>query len=256
MTSVESRFAGMRSLIVDDAWSRRMPPSSRSRLPGPLLGVIALGLALGGCFLAPTSPRRPDPAQVSGPVVYAEGCQSCHAARVDAYARSAHAAAGVRCGQCHAPAGHPGFTRPVRDATCGGCHQSQFQQTVASAHFIARLQRPLDTDRAARAALRRDGFSAITAGGRTFVGDVSSKELGGRLCAACHYDEHRLGVEAVRRPDFCVACHDRHEAHHPVPAAEGTNRCVACHVRIGETLYGQTVNTHRFTVPGTEASAR
>jgi hypothetical protein len=157
---------------------------------------------------------------------------------------------GIRCGQCHAGGNHPDFAQPVRDATCGGCHQPQFQQTLASRHFAARSPHPLDSDRAARAALRRDGFIVTAADGRRFVGDTASGELGGRLCAACHFDEHRLGLGAVRRVDFCVGCHANREQHFPSPDAEATNRCLACHVRAGESVTGQTVNTHRFAVPG------
>ncbi len=220
------------------------------------MGILAV-LELGGCFLAPWSPKRPDSGQISGPPVYVANCGSCHAAVVDGpHAPSTHIAKGIRCGQCHAPAGHPDFTRPVQDGTCGGCHQSEYQQTVVSKHFKDRLQRPLDNDRSARAALRHDGFIAATAGGHAFVGDTSSGALGGRLCAACHYDEHRLGLGAVRRADFCVRCHEGREAHYPVPVAEGMNRCMACHVQVGETMYGQAVNTHRFAAPGSEASAR
>jgi hypothetical protein len=227
------------------------------RPAGLLVGVAALVLALGGCFLAPWSPKRPDSGQIAGPPVYVPDCGSCHAAVVDGpHTPSTHTAKGIRCGQCHAPAGHPDFTRPVRDGTCGGCHQSEYQQTVISQHFRDRLRRPLDNDRSARAALRQDGFIAATAGGHAFVGDASSGALGGRLCAACHYDEHRLGLGAVRRADFCVRCHGSREAHYPVPVAEGTNRCMACHVQVGETMYGQVVNTHRFGAPGSEASAR
>jgi hypothetical protein len=119
-----------------------------------------------------------------------------------------------------------------------------------SKHFVTRLQRALDGDREARAALRREGFIGSTVAGRAFVGDVGSGELGGRLCAACHYDEHRLGLGAVQGTDGCAACHTRRDEHFPIPASEPENRCVTCHVRAGETASGQVVNTHRFALPG------
>jgi hypothetical protein len=223
-----------------------------------VLFVVAIALGSAGCFLAPWSPPRPDPAApVSGPAPYVEGCQTCHAAPVGAhYAQSLHAAKGIRCGQCHTPGDHPNFTQPVRDGKCGGCHQSQYHDTLASKHFAARDQRALDGDRAARKAVRREGFTAGAAGGRRFVGDSSSGELGGRLCAACHYDEHRLGLGAAQRADFCTACHAGREGHFPIPAPASTNRCVQCHVRVGETVSGQVVNTHRFARPGAEGAGR
>lgn len=230
-----------------------MPPRSVSVWLARTLLVASAGLALGGCFLL--SPRRPDPgAPVSGPAPYVEGCLACHGARVaEQYARSLHTAMGIRCGQCHTPGGHPNFAQPVRDGKCGGCHQPAYQQTLRSKHFASRLQRALDDDRAARTTLRREGFMGATADRPHFVGDSSSGELGGRLCAACHYDEHRLGLGTVQRPDFCVGCHTDRENHFPVSTPDvTTNRCTECHVRADVTEQGQTVNTHRFARPGEE----
>ncbi len=197
--------------------------------------------------------RRPDPAAFSGPTPYVETCVGCHAGPIaQHYAQSRHTLKGIRCGQCHTLAGHPDFSHPVRDATCGGCHQAAYQQTLASRHFAGRLQRPLDNERAERASLRRDGFTSPTDTARRFVGDSSSGELGGRLCAACHYDDHRLGLGAVQRASFCIGCHADREQHFPSDPAGDANRCVTCHVRVGATVAGQMVNTHRFAVPGTE----
>jgi hypothetical protein len=220
------------------------------------LGWLALVLTvtLGGCFLAPWSPGRPDPAApVSGPVPYVEGCQGCHASPVAAaYAQSLHAAKGIQCGQCHTPGGHPDFARPVSDAKCGGCHQPQYRQSLLSRHFATRQAGALDHDRAARVALRRAGFTAPAPDGRHFVGDGSSGDLGGRLCVACHYDEHRLGLATVRRAEFCTGCHADRADHFPDPTPGTPNRCIQCHVRVGETESGQVVDTHRFAMPGTE----
>jgi len=114
--------------------------------------------------------------------------------------------------------------------------------------------RGLDDDRAARETLRLDGFIVTTAGRRRFVGDSSSGALGGRLCAACHYDEHRIDLGAVQQANFCTGCHTGRETHFPIPTPGLTNRCVQCHVRVGQTMSGQVVNTHRFARPG-ETSA-
>ena len=220
--------------------------------------VAPIALASAGCFLAPGSPARRDPAgSVSGPAPYVEGCNDCHAAPIGThYAQSLHAAKGIRCGQCHTPGGHPSFTQPIADGKCGGCHQPQYQETLTSAHFASREQRALRDDQPARATLRREGFTAGGPGGRRFVGDSSSGELGGRLCAACHYDDHRLGLGAVQRADFCAGCHAGREEHFPTPTPGSTNRCVQCHVRVGQTVSGQVVNTHRFARPGAEGAGR
>jgi hypothetical protein len=216
--------------------------------------VVALAVALGGCFLMPGTPNRPNPeAPVAGPVPYVENCQNCHGAPVGkSYAQSLHAAKGIRCEQCHTPGGHPNFAQPIRDGKCGGCHDPQYQQTLETKHFATRELRALDDDRAGRATLRREGFTAVAPGGRRFVGDASSGDLGGRLCVACHYDEHRLGLASVQRADFCTLCHAGPEDHYAMP----TNRCIQCHVRVGETMSGQVVNTHRIDRSGTERAGR
>ena len=160
----------------------------------------------------------------------------------------------------HAPGGHPNFTQPVRDAKCGGCHQPQYQQTlVEQALRDARARRALDGDRAARDGAPTGGLhrGRRRAADAASSGDSSSGELGGRLCAACHYDEHRLDLAAVRRDEFCVSCHagTRRPFRRSRPPS-GTNRCVQCHVRVGETVTGQVVNTHRFARPGAEGSGQ
>jgi hypothetical protein len=224
--------------------------SAIGRLTWVLL-VAPIALASAGCFLAPGSPpRRDSTGPISGPAPYVEECEACHAAPVGVhYAQSLHTAKGIRCGQCHTPGDHPDFTQPIRDGKCGGCHQPQYQETLTSKHFATRDLRALDHDLAARQALRLEGFTAATAGGRRFVGDPSSGELGGRLCAACHYDEHRLGLHAVQRADFCTGCHAGREAHFPISTPGPANRCMECHVRVGKTVSGQAVNTHRFAQP-------
>jgi hypothetical protein len=219
--------------------------------------------AAAGCILISGAPR-PDATARSGVVPYVEDCVACHAEPTAVhYAESRHAAEGIRCGQCHTPGGHPDFTQPIRDGKCGGCHQAQYQQTLASKHFTGRLQRPLDADRDQRTSLRGHGFTEPPPAGtphpetaRRFIGDSASGPLGGRLCAACHYDEHRLGIRAVQRENFCIDCHGDRQQHFADTASAGQNRCVTCHVRVGETVAGQVVNTHRFARPGAEDGAK
>ena len=221
-----------------------------------MLLVLPVALLSAGCFLGGASPR-PDPkAPVSGPVPYVENCQLCHASPVvEHYAQSVHSAKGVRCGQCHVPGGHPNFGQPIEDGKCAGCHQTQYQETLKSKHFLTREQRALNDDPAARKTLRQDGFTVpASSGGRRFVGDRAAGELGGRLCVACHYDEHRLGRARVRQASFCTGCHGGREDHFADPTSSSGNRCLGCHVLAGKTVSGQIVNTHRFAKPGEEGS--
>jgi hypothetical protein len=231
----------------------------RSRMVGGFRGLLvaSLALATAGCFVFASQSPRPDAKAVTGPAPYVETCAMCHAGpTITRYAESRHTAEGIRCGQCHTPGDHPDFAQPVADGKCGGCHQAQYEQTLGSKHFASRAQRPLDSDRAARASLRKEGFTAPTAPTRHFVGDASSGEMGGRLCAACHYDEHRLGLGPVKRENFCVGCHGDRQKHFGELAVAGQNRCLMCHTRVGETVAGQTVNTHRFAVPGRGSSGQ
>jgi len=219
--------------------------------------IASLALAIAGCFLTSSAPRRPAPTAVSGPAIYVENCATCHAVPTIAhYAESLHSAEGIHCGECHTPGNHPNFSQPVRDGKCAGCHQPEFQQTLVSKHFASRLQRSLDSDIAARRSLRRDGFTTPDGNARRFVGDSSSGELGGRLCVACHYDEHRLGLGAVQRANFCNGCHGDRQQHFPDGSPDTQNRCVTCHVRAGTTVSGQVINTHRFARPGTEDAGK
>lgn len=223
-------------------------------MPG-LLAILVV-LASAGCFLIGSAPR-PDPnAPIAGPAPYVENCQLCHASPVaEHYAQSLHSAKGIRCGQCHTPGGHPNFGQPIQDGKCGGCHQPQYQESLTSKHFATRDQRALNDDPAARRTLRQDGFTAPAAsGGRRFVGDGAVGGEGGRLCVACHYDEHRLDLAVVRQANFCTGCHGGRTDHFAEPTPGGENRCVECHVRVGKTVSGQIVNTHRFAKPGAEGT--
>jgi hypothetical protein len=108
------------------------------------------------------------------------------------------------------------------------------------------LLEPLAADEDRRLELREQGFLVGRGEDAVFVGDEASGELGGRLCVACHYDEHRLGRNAVIAADACTGCHVEYEAHYPKPIPGYENRCNGCHVLVGETLTGQVVNTHLF----------
>ncbi len=203
-----------------------------------------------GCSLLPWARKRPDPVEsVSGPAPYVENCELCHVPQAEAYAHSLHSAKGVRCGQCHMPGGHPAYTQPIRDGKCGGCHQPQYQQTLASRHYAGRKLENLDSNREQRKELRQHGFLVGSGADARFAGDEVSGDLGGRLCVACHYDGHRLGRGAVRAADACTGCHVKQREHYPINIPGLENRCIQCHVRVGTTVQGQVVNTHLFRSP-------
>jgi hypothetical protein len=211
--------------------------------------LVAAGLV--GCWWAPWARVRPDPVEsVSGTAVAVQNCELCHAGDViDHYAESLHADVGVRCGQCHVPGGHPDFSAPIADGKCGGCHQDQYQPTIRSPHF--RTRRRLDlADRAARAALRAADHRVGRGLEARFAGDAEAGILGGRLCVACHYDEHRLGLDEVDDADFCRDCHRDKADHFDTAMPRFGNRCIGCHVRAGETVDGQVVNSHGFRMGG------
>ena len=205
--------------------------------------------------MLPWARKRPDPvASVSGPAPYETDCEDCHDEQADEYADSLHAAKGIRCGQCHTPGsgpdleepGHPDLAHPMADGKCGGCHQPQHQQTLATTHYSGRSLEPLAADEDRRLELREQGFLVGRGKAALFVGDEAAGELGGRLCVACHYDEHRLGRNAVVAADACTGCHVKYRAHYPTAIPGFENRCNGCHVRVGETVTGQFVNTHLF----------
>lgn len=216
-------------------------------VPGSHRALLA-GLSALALLACRTASEAPLEATAAGqPALYAEPCGSCHAELAQRYAHSLHAGKRLACGVCHTPAAHD---HPVSDARCGGCHSAQLQQVVRSAHFATRRRLPLDTDRGARSALRAAGYVVWEEGRGHFAGDARSGARGGRLCAGCHLDGHRFGLAQARAPDACTRCHTDRADHFAIELPGFENRCIACHVRAGETVAGQTVDSHRFAVPG------
>jgi hypothetical protein len=87
-------------------------------------------------------------------------------------------------------------------------------------------------------------------GGPHFAGDEASGALGGRLCMSCHFDEHRLSRRPVLAADFCSGCHTDRADHYVMDFPGLENRCIQCHVRAGETVNGQVMNRHTFSMGG------
>lgn len=138
---------------------------------------------------------------------------------------SRHAAGGVNCSACHAPAGGAWIAQPAESA-CKTCHGPEVQGFLAGKHG-ARLAQGLSSMRPelARAPMRADAHG---------------REL---TCASCHdahsVDTRRAAVEA------CEGCHDdahtrayRHSPHYALwqqelagtlPPGSGVS-CASCHM--------------------------
>ena len=212
-----------RWLLSDSVVRARIPPRP-SRGPRPTSRIASLSRLAGGRAL------RDEPAHDQGhslrPVPHAGRSSELHAADPRRQVRRL------------SPAPVPG---------------EPDQHALRHARSACALDHDRRRERPCAGGLHRAGAGRR----RHFVGDSSSGELGGRLCAACHYDEHRLDLAVVQRDGFCTSCHaDRAAATIAVPDARGTNRCLQCHVRVGQTVTGQVVNSHRFTRPGAEGTGK
>ena len=122
----------------------------------------------------------------------ADGPASSAAALVDAWAGSAHAAAGVYCSDCHGD-GTAWAAKPAR-AACGACHELELRGFTAGKHgmrWAVDLSGMSPT--AARLPMRRDA------------------PPGTLDCGTCH-DAHGPDVRAAA-VDACLSCHaDEHSA--------------------------------------------
>lgn len=101
---------------------------------------------------------------------------------------SSHAAAGVNCGDCHAPAGAKWDDHP-EPAACKGCHELELGGFLTGRHGM-RLDR---------------GLSAMTPS----LARLPMKEAAAHTtldCASCH-GAHRFETERAA-VDACLGCHD------------------------------------------------
>ncbi len=200
------------------------------------LCILGASWLVVGCFAL----RGADPwgeASPGAPIAEAD-CATCHSDIEARHAAGPHGAKNIACGQCHRGGGHPDFEVAVNDATCGSCHLAEYQQNALSAHAETAV---LVGAEISPQALRAQGFRA----GERFVRRSGEAE-DGRLCAACHYDQHALSLGSVRGAGFCESCHSGLVDHFELEA-EG-NRCIGCHVEQDTTLVGQTVTSHSFAV--------
>ena len=109
-------------------------------------------------------------------------------ALIDAWAGSAHAAAGVGCGACHRSGGAAWTDDPALPA-CAACHELEPEGFLASRHGM-RLAAGLEAMSPAHARL-------------PMRPDARSRTLG---CGTCH-DAHTVDVRPAA-VDGCPACHD------------------------------------------------
>ena len=109
-------------------------------------------------------------------------------ALIEAWAGSAHAAAGVGCADCHRPGGAAWTDAPALPA-CAACHELEPEGFLAGRHGM-RLAAGLEPMSPAHARL-------------PMRPDARSLTLG---CGTCH-DAHAVDVRRAA-VDGCVACHD------------------------------------------------
>ena len=158
------------------------------------------------------------PADVEAPAHSAPGL-------IDAWAGSAHAAAGVSCGHCHRNGGASWADHPPRQV-CRSCHDLEFQGFVGGKHGM-RWFVGFDSLSPAQARL-------------PMKPDALSREL---QCGTCH-DAHAVDVRHAA-VDACLSCHaDEHsEAYERSPhfrlwrlEASGQGKpgsgvsCATCHL--------------------------
>jgi len=195
---------------------------------------------LSGCQLLATGSPWGAAASETSAATDQYDCADCHEDIATLHRDGPHGAANIACGQCHRGNGHPEFSEPLDDRTCGGCHLPEYQQVDSSAH----------ARRGTRAKRQGEGgpsgFLVTIDGARYFA--VAADASGRNLCAACHFDEHRLSASATREPGFCAGCH-ADLGNHPRGATTRAADCIDCHMQRGTTVSGQTVTSHTFAPP-------
>jgi len=203
--------------------------------------VVVCGLAAGCHALFGRSPWGDEPTgdarEAGGP-----SCDVCHAEVAKRHLDGPHGGEGIACGQCHRGGGHPAFDEPLDDGTCGGCHLPEYQQVAPSAHARNAIVVPVEIS---ERTLRADGFRIELSERVFFTTRDQRSRRGGRLCAGCHYDGHRLSSSSARSAHLRESCHTDRGGHYSDVVADD-NRCLVCHMREGVTVVGQAVTSHAF----------
>ena len=200
--------------------------------------VVAAALIIGAFLLQAERPAA-EVQQPTAEMVKATGkCASCHRrethAIVAGFERSAHAAEGVTCLDCHRPQegqsslDHRGFeiSKKLTSKNCQQCHADQYRQFLRSRHaapawaavhgsedfteeqieFAERFHEGA-VDRPANRLAELEGEAATRAGceGCHSVGKPNADGSIGS-CTQCH-SRHEASVELARQPRTCGQCH-------------------------------------------------
>jgi predicted CXXCH cytochrome family protein len=144
---------------------------------------------------------------------------------LDEWEASSHAAAGVNCGECHAPAGAKWSDHP-EPAACKGCHERELTGFLAGRHGM-RLDRGLSAMTPSLARLpMKEAASHAELGCSSCHGEhrFETKRAAVEACLGCHDDRHSLAYEASAHARLW-----REEVAGRAPAGSGVS-CATCHL--------------------------
>lgn len=144
---------------------------------------------------------------------------------VEEWEASSHAAAGVNCGDCHAPAGTKWDDYP-KPAACKGCHELELSGFLAGRHGM-RLDRGLSpmTPAFSRLPMKEGARHAeLDCASCHGAHRFETKRAAVEACLGCHDDAHSLAYEASAH-----ARSFRAEIAGQAPPGSGVS-CATCHL--------------------------
>ncbi len=213
-----------------------------------VLGVVALAAS------RRTQPSEDDTrgqgalAEAPGSLEEAESCAGCHRERqpgiLAQWDESRHAAAGIRCEDCHGSdhAEILAVEGRVGASKCAACHEKETSEFLASAHAGSAQAAQTNARLLAQIpAIQRRGCMACHD-----MGPQDEDAPDEARCNACH-GAHRHSSADARRPEACGTCHMgpdhphieawRASPHGVTYGATGDERqaptCVTCHMVTG-----------------------
>ena len=204
-----------------------------------VVAVILASALLVGAFLVQRARPAVETHQPTAALVRASGkCAECHrhetSAIVDQFERSAHAAKGITCLDCHQPQEgqekleHRGFTiaRSLTAKNCASCHATEYEQFARSRHAapawasvngskdmspeqlaLGEKYHPTWVNRPPMVVGQLEGKSAVESGCNTChaIGKPNADGSFGS-CTNCHA-RHSASVALAREPTTCGQCH-------------------------------------------------